>query len=122
MGEPQRSLCGPREEGMSLERPGGMLRQGCMEGAAESPSHACAQERGRGHRVCDSGNRSEVSAHTIGMPLARQVGEHLMEPARPQRTGQGPLLSVTMRTVPLPPEAIEETFEDQRSTTVVFDL
>lgn len=109
---------------MSLEQPGGMLRQGCVEGAAESPSHACAQERGGDiESVTRGGNRSQVSAHTIRTPLARQVGEHLMEPARPQRTGQGPLLSVTMRTVPLPPEAIEETFEDQRSTTVgVFDL
>lgn len=30
------------------ERPGGKLSQGCTEGAAESPSHAGAQERGGG--------------------------------------------------------------------------
>ena len=41
------------------EWPGGMRRQGCMEGAAESPSHADAQERGRGIKSVPLGTDHE---------------------------------------------------------------
>lgn len=41
-------MCPQGRMGEPGERPRGKLRQGCMEGAAESPSHAGAQDRGGG--------------------------------------------------------------------------